>query len=101
MLSHVLKKRMSTYFSAPGESNNTLYVGLGPLEIVLIVVAVVLVFGVGKLSQVGGALGKSIREFRKEKDGLGDTPPKLTTKDTQSDKSIGEPGAGHEEENKD
>ncbi len=41
---------------------------LGGLEIALIVVAIVLIFGVGKLGQLGGALGKSIREFRKEKD---------------------------------
>jgi len=41
---------------------------LGPLEIALIVLAVVLIFGVGKLGQIGGALGRSIREFRKEKD---------------------------------
>ena len=41
---------------------------LGGLEIALIVVAVVLIFGVGKLGQLGGAVGKSIREFRKEKD---------------------------------
>ncbi len=41
---------------------------LGGLEIALIVVAVVLIFGVGKLGQLGGALGKSIREFHKEKD---------------------------------
>lgn len=41
---------------------------LGPLEIILIVVAVILVFGVGKLGNIGGALGKSIREFHIEKD---------------------------------
>ena len=41
---------------------------LGPMEIALIVLAVVLIFGVGKLGQIGGALGRSIREFRKEKD---------------------------------
>lgn len=56
-------------------------------EIALIVAAVVLVFGVGKLSQVGGALGKSIREFRKEKDGLNDRP-QLTTKDPGKDTSL-------------
>jgi len=39
---------------------------LGPLEIGLIVVAIVVVFGVGKLADVGGALGRSIREFRRE-----------------------------------
>ncbi len=38
---------------------------LGPLEIGLIVVVVLIVFGAGKLPEVGGAIGKSIREFRK------------------------------------
>lgn len=47
---------------------------LGGLEIALIVVAIVLIFGVGKLGQLGGALGKSIREFRREKDKAEDEP---------------------------
>jgi sec-independent protein translocase protein TatA len=38
---------------------------LGPWEIGLIVVVILIVFGVGKLPQVGGAVGKAIREFRK------------------------------------
>lgn len=42
---------------------------LGPVEIGLILVLVLIVFGAGKLPQIGGAVGKSIREFRKEKDG--------------------------------
>jgi sec-independent protein translocase protein TatA len=33
-------------------------------EIVLILAVVLIVFGVGKLPQVGGAIGKSIRAFR-------------------------------------
>ncbi len=41
---------------------------IGLLEIGLIVVAIVLIFGVGRLGQIGGALGKSIREFRRERD---------------------------------
>jgi sec-independent protein translocase protein TatA len=36
----------------------------GPVEIGLILVIVLIVFGVGRLPQVGGALGKGIREFR-------------------------------------
>ena len=43
---------------------------LGPLEIGLIVLLVLIIFGVGKLPQVGSALGRSIREFRKGKEGL-------------------------------
>ncbi|HEX7475756.1 MAG TPA: twin-arginine translocase TatA/TatE family subunit [Dehalococcoidales bacterium] len=38
---------------------------LGPVEIGLILVIVLIVFGAGKLPQVGSALGKSIREFKK------------------------------------
>lgn len=37
---------------------------LGPLEIVLLLSIVIIVFGVGKLPEVGGALGKAVREFR-------------------------------------
>ena len=42
---------------------------LGPMEIGLIVLLVLIVFGVGKLPQVGTALGKSIRLFRKARAG--------------------------------
>jgi len=38
---------------------------LGPLEIGLILLIVIIVFGVGRLPEVGGAVGKSIKEFRK------------------------------------
>lgn len=38
-------------------------------EILLIVLVVVLLFGAGKLPQLGGALGRSIREFRRGKTG--------------------------------
>ncbi|HHX44552.1 MAG TPA: twin-arginine translocase TatA/TatE family subunit [Chloroflexi bacterium] len=37
---------------------------LGPTELVLILFIVLLVFGAGKLSTLGGALGKGIKEFR-------------------------------------
>ncbi len=42
---------------------------LGWPEILLILAIVLIVFGVGKLPQVGGALGKSIRNFRKAQSG--------------------------------
>ena len=38
---------------------------LGPAELILVLLVVVLLFGVGKLPQVGGAIGRGIREFRK------------------------------------
>ena len=39
---------------------------------IIILVIVLIIFGPGKLGQLGGALGQSMREFRKSKD---DTPP--------------------------
>jgi sec-independent protein translocase protein TatA len=38
---------------------------IGPLELVIILVIALVVIGPGKLPDVGSALGKSIREFRK------------------------------------
>ncbi len=42
---------------------------LGPWEIGLILLIILIVFGVGKLPQVGSAMGKGIREFRKAQRG--------------------------------
>ena len=38
---------------------------LGPWEIGLILIIILIVFGVGRLPEVGAALGKGIRSFRK------------------------------------
>lgn len=38
---------------------------IGPAELILILVVLLLVVGPGKLPDVGAALGKTIREFRK------------------------------------
>jgi sec-independent protein translocase protein TatA len=37
----------------------------GPMEIGLILLIVLLVFGAGKLPEVGGAIGKRIKSFKK------------------------------------
>ncbi len=50
----------STYDSREEEMPN-----LGPTELIIILVIVVLLFGVGRLGRVGGELGRGIREFRK------------------------------------
>ena len=49
---------------------------LGVPELLIILVIIVLVFGVGKLPQIGKAVGQGIREFREGTQGLGeeDTP---------------------------
>ncbi|MGB9792105.1 MAG: twin-arginine translocase TatA/TatE family subunit [Thermacetogeniaceae bacterium] len=38
---------------------------LGPWELIAILVIVLIIFGPGKLPEVGKSLGKTIREFRK------------------------------------
>lgn len=38
--------------------------GIGPLEIFLIVVVVLIVFGAGRLPEVGRGIGTAIKEFR-------------------------------------
>ena len=42
---------------------------IGPWEIALILVIIMIIFGVGKLPQVGGAIGKGLRSFRKAQRG--------------------------------
>jgi sec-independent protein translocase protein TatA len=39
--------------------------GLGPMEMVVILVIALVIFGPGKLPEMGSALGKSLGEFRK------------------------------------
>lgn len=38
---------------------------LGVPELLIILVIIIIIFGVGRLPEIGGAIGKSIREFRK------------------------------------
>ena len=39
--------------------------GLGMPELLIILLIILVIFGAGKLPEVGGALGKGIRNFRK------------------------------------
>jgi sec-independent protein translocase protein TatA len=61
---------------------------LGPTELIIILVIVLLLFGVGRVSKIGGELGSAVANFRK---GLDDgskrkaedvptTPPNSDTK---------------------
>ena len=45
---------------------------IGPWEIALVLVIILIVFGVGKLPQVGGAIGKGMRAFKKGQQGEDD-----------------------------
>ncbi len=46
--------------------------GLGTQELIIILVLVLVIFGAGKLPQVGSALGKGIRSFKEGVKGEGE-----------------------------
>ncbi len=56
--------------------------GLGPTELIIILVIVILLFGVGRISKIAGELGSGIRSF---KDGLSGSDKKDKA-ETETDK---------------
>lgn len=46
--------------------------GIGVPELVIILVVALIIFGPGKLPEIGGALGKGIRDFRKSMESVPD-----------------------------
>jgi sec-independent protein translocase protein TatA len=57
---------------------------IGPMEIVIVLVIVILIFGIGKLPQIGKSLGEGLRSFKKATDEVGTEVKSL--KDTVADK---------------
>ncbi|MDP9313967.1 MAG: twin-arginine translocase TatA/TatE family subunit [Chloroflexota bacterium] len=55
--------------------------GLGPFELLIILAIVIAIFGAGKLAGIGGALGGSIREFRRSV--RDDEPARPTLRDDE------------------
>jgi len=67
--------------------------GLHPAYLIILLAIILIIFGPGKLPELGSAVGRGMREFRKAQDGLTNppqetepaappvtdlTPPKLT-----------------------
>jgi len=42
---------------------------IGPLELLLILIILIMIFGAGRLVELGSALGKMVREFRRARAG--------------------------------
>jgi len=57
---------------------------IGMPELLVLLVIIIIVFGVGRLPEVGGALGKAIREFRQSSQGLDEEK-------SQEEKSLQDP----------
>ena len=65
---------------------------LGPLELVLILVIVFVIFGAGKLPQIFGSVGKAMKNFRESSNGtdeeeVEEVKPRRKTKKTTTRKS--------------
>ena len=60
--------------------------GIGTTELIIILVIILIIFGVGKLPEVGAGLGKGLREFKKAQ---------------KEDKEIPAPAAPEEEKKED
>lgn len=55
---------------------------LGPVELLIILAIVVLIFGVGRIGKIGKELGTGMREFRKGLQGDEENKPTTTTPPT-------------------
>jgi len=56
--------------------------GFGIPELLIILVIVLVVFGAGRLPEIGGALGKSIRNFKKSSEGKDEIEIKPKSEDS-------------------
>ena len=61
---------------------------LGPFELIIILVIIIIIFGVGRLPEVGGAIGRGIREFRKATSEAEEAKKELEGKSAEENKTI-------------
>ncbi len=57
---------------------------LGPPELLIILIIVVILFGSGRIAKLGGELGHGLREFRKGLEGEEEASPKTTPTPTNA-----------------
>ena len=58
-----------------------MFQGIGVPELLIVLVIIVLIFGVGRVSRMGGELGKGIRAFRDGLSGKDSEPADAEKKD--------------------
>lgn len=56
--------------------------GLGTTELVLILIIIFVIFGAGKLPEIGSAMGKAIKSFKKS---VNETEIDITPKEEEND----------------
>ncbi len=69
--------------------------GLGIWEILLILIIVLVIFGANKLPEIGGGMGKAIRNFKKATN----EPSEIDVTPKQKDESASQEGGEEKNEN--
>ena len=57
----------------------------GPMELIIVLVVVLIIFGVGRLPEIGGAMGKAIKEFRNTQKNQPESDINPVDKDSKDD----------------
>jgi sec-independent protein translocase protein TatA len=57
--------------------------GIGVTELIIVLVIVLLVFGAGKLPEIGSGLGKAIKNFKKASHEKEDSPKEIKKEDNE------------------
>ncbi|MBI2941233.1 MAG: twin-arginine translocase TatA/TatE family subunit [Chloroflexi bacterium] len=52
---------------------------IGPTELIIILVLVLIIFGAGKLPELGSGIGKAMKEFRKTQAEIGELKDSLSS----------------------
>jgi sec-independent protein translocase protein TatA len=63
--------------------------GIGMPELLVVLVIILIVFGAGKLPDIGGGIGKAIKNFKKATSDQGEAPITKQTTDELEDKTHG------------
>jgi sec-independent protein translocase protein TatA len=64
-----------------------IFQSLGPAELVIILAIVVVLFGASRIGDIGGSIGRGIREFRREvKEGEQEPEEEQASADTSEEK---------------
>lgn len=64
---------------------------IGPTELIIILIIVLIIFGAGKLPGVGRALGQSIKEFKSAVQGDANSKPEVVGSKEKSEANQAEP----------
>jgi sec-independent protein translocase protein TatA len=94
-ISLVFHERISFTARLSRSENAELNMDIGPTELIIILIIVILLFGVGRISKIAGELGSGIRAFR---DGLQGSDGEKETPEAAEETKTSEPSDSNEPE---